>query len=79
MPRHDEELLKARAFAVQCYYSNSRNMAAAIRRFESEWNREHDECKIADVRKFIQYWVNSLETRFSLLDAGGQGRHKLAG
>lgn len=53
-------------------------MAAAIRQFESEWNREH-ECKIADVRKSIKLWVNNFETRGSLLDAGGQGRpHKHA-
>lgn len=79
MVRHDLLHHQARVRACKCFYQERGDMAAAIRAFQEEWNEQHPEHSITDVRKFISHSVDSLEDRFHLFDAGGQGApHKLS-
>lgn len=73
MHPHDKQLLDAREFAVECFFSSQQVMAEAIRRFQWGWNRVHDE-KISDVRSFIERNVEKLRTHHTVQDLGGQGR-----
>jgi hypothetical protein len=75
MGPHDEELMQGRVFAAKCYWSNWEDLPEAVRQFQAEWNDLHDN-RIRDVRAFIKASVAKLETHFTLLDLGGQGRGK---
>lgn len=60
MQPYPEQLLGARAFAVQCFYSSRRVMPEAVRRFEWGWNRLRVH-KVSDVRSFILQSVEAFE------------------
>lgn len=73
----DEEELKARVFAVECYYGAKRDVHAAAQRFDSEWNGQQ-EYKIRDVRHFVKRNADKLEHHYTLQNLPGAGRpHKL--
>jgi hypothetical protein len=76
MGPHDKELLDARVYAVECFYSNWGDLREAIAQFESGWNAKHER-KIADVRSFIELWAENFKKRNSVKDAGGQGRSQI--